>query len=215
MRATINYMYTFAVISAGLLLLTGCSDKSTEPGNGTDPVALERIAEGWTSFSQKNYQEARAKFDEALSRLSTTEEDAPYRAEALTGKAWSRGMLREYLGSRADFNSGINITQIQSAVRRDANAGLAFVEHALRNYEAAVTAGDAVFSGGVSTYQFQYDNRINAQRVRLVIALSAYNLGNFQKVAQQMDLIVPANAPHSTDPAELLKAMSAFEAGLP
>jgi hypothetical protein len=212
---SIRDINVLAVIGMSILFLAGCNDTGTEPEEGTDPVALERIAEGWAAFSQKNYQESSVKFDEALSRLETSDRDASYRAEAITGRAWNKGMLRDYGGSRLDFDTAIKITQIPTQVKRDVQAGLAFVEHALRNYQAAITAGDAVFNGGVSTYQFQYDTRINTQRVRLVIAQSAFNLGNFQKTAQQMDIIVPANAPHSTDPAELIQALSAFQAGLP
>ncbi len=216
-----NYqsLQLFCALAIGsALFISGCSsDKGTDPGeDGTDPIAIEKIAEGWAAITQKNYSAAGTAFSDALNRIRANEEvDAPYRAEALTGRGWSRAMLREYISARTDYTNAVSVQQIRQPVRRDAQAGLTFVHHALKDYQNAITFGDEVFSGGSLTYQFQYDSRINTQRVRLVIAQSAFNLGNFTKTASQMDLIVPANAPHSTDPEQLLHAMAVFQAGLP
>jgi len=63
-------------------------------------------------------------------------------------------------------------------------------------------------------YQFSHKTSVDYKDVRMSLIQSYYNTGMFTEAATQMDLLDPANAPHSTDPSLLLAAIQALSGSL-
>ena len=59
-------------------------------------------------------------------------------------------------------------------------------------------------------YQFSHKTSVDYKDVRMSLIQSYYNTGMFTEAATQMDLLDPANAPHSTDPSLLFSCNSRF-----
>ncbi|MEN3038368.1 MAG: choice-of-anchor D domain-containing protein [Candidatus Kryptonium sp.] len=197
---------------AGALSITHNATNSASPftvqltgnGDGTIVRINSLIQSGWQAFSNRNYNEAFAKFDSAVSLARTNSRYDSLQAEAECGRGWSRAYNRDFQLAKNDLLSALAHQSISQRVSLDSRAGLAFVHHALNEFPSAIQRALEVLNVN-SNYVFTYDNRVHNRRLRLVLAQSYYTLGDFQNAARQLDIIYPAGAPHSTDPTILLR----------
>lgn len=172
-------------------------------GDGTVLQIISLIQSGWQSFSNKSYNDAFTKFDQAVSLARTNSRYDSLQAEAECGRGWSRAYNRDLSLAKGDLLTSLSHQSIPRRVSLYSKAGLALVHHALNEYASAIQRALEVLSVD-QNYVFEYDQRVYYKRLRLVLAQSYYTLGDFQNAAKQLDLIDPANAPHSTDPVILL-----------
>jgi len=173
-------------------------------GDATINQITSLIQSGWQSFSSKNYNDAFSKFDQAVSLARTSSRYDSLQAEAECGRGWSRAYNRDFSLAKNDLLNSLAHQSVSSSVSLNSKAGLALVHHALNEFSSAIQRALEVLNSNPN-YVFQYDSRVYHKRLRLVLAQSYYTLGDFQSAANQLDLIDPANAPHSTDPVVLLR----------
>ncbi|MFN3135874.1 MAG: choice-of-anchor D domain-containing protein [Candidatus Kryptonium sp.] len=175
-------------------------------GNGDAMIfqIISLIQSGWQSFSNKDYNGAFTKFDQAVSLSRTSSRYDSLRAEAECGRGWSRAYKREFSLARNDLLNSLAHQSVSQSVSLNSKAGLAFVHHALNEFSSAIQRALEVLNVNPN-YVFAYDSRVYYKRLRLVLAQSYYTLGDFKSAAQQLDIIDPAKAPHSTDPTILLR----------
>ncbi|CUT00498.1 choice-of-anchor D domain-containing protein [Candidatus Kryptobacter tengchongensis] len=197
---------------AGALSITHNATNLSSPltiqlnGNGDATInqIVSLIQSGWQSFSNKNYNDAFTKFDQAVSLARTNSRYDSLQAEAECGRGWSRAYNREFQLAKNDLLSALAHQSASQNVTLNSKAGLAFVHHALNEFSSAIQRALEVLNANPN-YVFVYDNRVYHKRLRLVLAQSYYTLGDFQNAASQLDIIDPAGAPHSTDPTVLLR----------
>ncbi len=183
--------------SPKIIQLTGIGDAVI-----TQIISL--IQSGWQSFRNKSYNDAFSKFDQAISLARASTRYDSLQAEAECGRGWARAFNRDFALAKNDFLNSLAHQSVSTAVSLNSKAGLAFVHHALNEFSSAIQRALEVLNVN-QNYVFEYDSRIYYKRLRLVLAQSYYTLGDFRNSALQLDIIDPANAPHSTDPTVLLR----------
>lgn len=176
----------------------------TGNGDATINQIISLIQSGWQSFSNRNYDDALTKFDQAVSLSRASSRYDSLQAEAECGRGWSRAYRREFSLAKSDLLNSLAHQSVSQSVSLNSKAGLAFVHHASNEFSSAIQRALEVLNVNPN-YVFAYDNRVYHKRLRLVLAQSYYTLGDFQSAAQQLDIIDPAGAPHSTDPIILLR----------
>ncbi len=175
-------------------------------GNGDATILqiISLIQSGWQSFSNRNYSDAFTKFDQAVSLARTNSRYDSLQAEAECGRGWTRAYNRDFSLAKNDLLTSLAHQSVSQRVSLNSKAGLAFVHLALNEYASAIQRALEVLNVD-QNYVFEYDQRVYHKRLRLVLAQSYYSVGDFQNSAKQLDIIDPANAPHSTDPIILLQ----------
>jgi tetratricopeptide (TPR) repeat protein len=195
-------------LMVGLLLIAlsiSCGgDGSTEPRVVSEGEINALIQSGWQLFESKDYSGSEAKFDSAVSLASSNSLFESLQAEAESGRGWSRANLRKFSSSKIDFTNSLSRTNRNATTDLNSKAGLAFVHHALNEFDLAIQRALEVLALD-SNYTFEHDSRVYHKSLRLLLAQSYYTLGDFQKAAEQLDILEPDKAPHSTDPNELLR----------
>ncbi len=173
-------------------------------GDGTILQIISLIQSGWQSFSNRNYSDAFNKFDQAISLARTNSRYDSLQAEAECGRGWARAYNRDFSLAKNDLLTSLTHQSVSQRVSLNSKAGLALVHHTLNEYASAIQRALEVLNVN-QNYVFEYDQRVYHKRLRLVLAQSYYSVGDFQNAAKQLDIIDPANAPHSTDPIILLQ----------
>lgn len=209
---SVRFTPTSEAVYSGTLTIshnaTNLSSPSTVQlkGNGDATILqiISLIQSGWQSFSNKNYNDAFNKFDQAISLARANSRYDSLQAEAECGRGWARAYNRDFSLAKNDLLASLAHQSVTQRVSLNSKAGLAFVHHALNEYASAIQRAIEVLNVN-QNYVFNYDQRVNYKRLRLVLAQSYYSLGDFQNAAKQLDIIDPAGAPHSTDPVVLLK----------
>ncbi len=176
----------------------------TGVGDATINQIISLIQLGWQSFRNRNYNDAFSNFDQAVSLAHTNSRYDSLQAEAECGRGWARAYNREFSLAKNDFLNSLAHQSVTQTVSLNSKTGLALVHHALNEFSSAIQRALEVLNSNPN-YVFEYDSRVYHKRLRLVLAQSYYTLGDFQKAAQQLDIIDPANAPHSTDPVILIR----------
>ncbi len=183
-----------ALIITALMTLSSCSS-STEP----DKSAKDYIDDGWVSFADQDYSAAEKNFTEAI-KLDKKMTDA------YSGAGWAMAYQKRYSEAVSQWRTGIN----NEAVNADIYAGLTVVYQALDSLAECVEAGNNVVSME-SAYVFQYDTKINISLIHGLLAAAHYGLQDYNNAASEMDLAVPADAPHSSnDLKSLLNSIMDF-----
>jgi len=182
-----------------ILSFLGCSKESPSTGPIEPPPQGDPLVQAWKDFEEKRYDSAILNFTDAYNRSTAS----AVRAEAIGGRGWAYAYKRELSKSKSDFIFALTITGIATAVRIDTWIGYAFVLHALNDFNGTISYAGAALTEN-PTYSFTHDPRVTTKRVRLLLAQSYYAGGQFVSAANQMDLIDPSGAPHSTEPAILL-----------
>lgn len=151
--------------------------------NGFKPPAKEAeqlTNEGWDRFEYKGYDNALAKFKEAIAK------DKNY-AEAYNGAGWASARLTNLSDAVSYFTQCISL----SSTHVDAHAGLAFVYNAEKEYQSSVSAAITALSID-SSWLFAHDQTINYQDLHLILAECYFALGNFSDSLAQVQILNPS-----------------------
>ena len=175
-----------ALVFIGICLLvsglTGCGGDETV----FVPDAGELISEGWKEYGYGNYEDAIAKYEEALEEDSSS-------GEAHNGIAWAQARLGRIGDSIRSFKTAIG----REPANVDAHAGLAGMYLADSNYEQAIASGILVLSLGPG-YESHHDD-IGTDDIRVLLAKCYYNVGEYSNARAQIDLL--GGSGRSLDPA--------------
>jgi Tfp pilus assembly protein PilF len=168
-------------------MILSCSS-STEP----EKSAKDYTEDGWVSFSEQDYTAAEESFTKAIKIDKKM-------ADAYSGAGWSIAYQKRYSEAVSQWRMGIN----NDAVNADIYAGLTVVYQALDSLAECVESGNKLAALDAD-YAFQYDANINISLIHGLLAAAHYGLQDYVKAAKEMDLAVPANAPHNSDDLKLL-----------
>ena len=181
-----KYLIKIAAVITAVMFIS-CSN-STEP----EKSAKEITDEGWQLFSQQDYSGAEKKFAEAVKLDKNM-------ADAYGGAGWSIAYQKRYSEAVSQWRTGIN----NEAVNADIYAGLTVVYQALDSLAECIEAGNKVIALDAA-YVFEHDTKINISLIHGLMAAAHYGLQEYENAASQMDLAVPADAPHTSDDLKAL-----------
>ena len=184
----------------------------------SDIIALAN--EGWALFTSKDYANSRKKFQEAIVASFVSSIYDSISNEAKLGRAWATLFAQETSDFAAtayvDFNAlKPNSVKLSTKSRNDGWAGLSISGVMVRSQ------GENSFSSNVVStavnllenspiYEFSYNAKINYKDVRYALIQAYFNLSDFSNAADQLDILDPINAPHSSAPEDLLNAIQAL-----
>ena len=187
-----------------LIIINICLLISTLSGCGDDedivvPSAGERIDQGWREYVAGNYEDAIAKYQEAL------EEDSAS-ASAYNGIAWARARLGQVRDSIDSFKKAV----ARDPSSADAHAGLAGAYLADGDYERAIASAQLVLLREPE-YASHHDD-IKAADIRILLADCYYNIGDYAAAKAQIDLLGDAGrALDAASPTYLADLLSLIE----
>ena len=171
----------FRLLCSMLHALSMCLLIGNLAGCGEDvavvaPDAGERIDEGWREYIAGNYEDAIAKYQEALEEDSSS-------AEAHNGIAWARARLGQTRDSIDSFRKAV----ARDPGNADAHAGLAGAYLADGDYERAIASANLVLSLQPE-YESHHDD-IKAADIHILLAECYYSIGDYAAAKAQIDLL--------------------------
>lgn len=147
-----------------LILLTGCGEKNDTVEPPSDPVA-----EGWAAFEAGDYATASARFQAAIG------EDAGD-VEAYNGLGWASAKLDSLVDATESFDQAI----ARGHAGADPHAGRALVLRDLEPVDYGQAIDAATMALGIdSQYRFSHDTSLDWRDLRLVIAHSRFQTGDY------------------------------------
>lgn len=195
---------------SGTLIISHNAENEASPleislsGNKDQTATVENHnQDGWQSFTNGDYSGAENDFTAALEITQNISAYDSLEAEAQTGRGFARAFNRDFANAKSDFINAALHENIATNTDLNIKAGFVLVHFALNEYENAIMKADELLSLNPD-YIFQYDQDVYSKKIRLISAQSHYSLGQFEKSAEQLDIIDPDGAPHSTDPEILL-----------
>ena len=170
-----------AHLSLGIifLFLTGCPS-SEEPESPTQLSSQELISQGWTAFSQGQYQSAANSFSEAKS-VNANE------AEANTGLGWSLLKLDNIPQANTEFSSG----SAKSNPSADLYAGWAFVLNAQKDYANSNTQAAQALAMDPN-WSFAHGLPLDMDDLHVLKAEDYFLLGHFSASLAEVQILNPA-----------------------
>jgi len=189
------------------VVLSGIMERTTEINT--------LISEGWATFENGDYSGSSLKFQQAINLASQHESYDSLQSEAMVGRGWAFTFERKYSSGHNDFSSTLNKFDnlISGDACLDALAGKTITGRLINNYSSSIEAAIDLLDRN-SKYQFSHKASVDFKDVRMALIQSYFNTGEFIKSAAEMDILDPANAPHSSDPATLLAAIQALSGSL-
>ena len=153
-----------------VIVLYGCGSNEET----VSPNADTYVAQGWTEYAAGNYELAITRFQIALTKDSEN-------AEAYNGIGWAYARLGKVNDSIDSFKKATS----KNPENADAHAGLAGVYFISGNYEQAIASAMKVLNIKPD-YQSPHD-KMKANNVRLLLAESYYNMGNYALAKSQLE----------------------------
>jgi len=181
-RSTI-YLFQFCLsrfVSCVLLIcffvvgFTGCGDDNPVAVSDADQL----ISEGWKEYSAGNYDDAIAKYQQALD----LDEDS-VGSEAYNGIGWAKARIGRLLESMESFKEAV----AKNPANTDAHAGLAGMYLADSDYERAIASASLVLS--LNPEYASHHDGIEATDIRILLAECYYYDGDYENVEKQLDLL--------------------------
>ena len=188
---------------------------------GIKDISAELItanSEAWDLFKSKNYAESTLKFQDAINKSTVNAVYDSIGEESTHGRGWARLFAQESNDyAQAAYNDFLNCYTtglLSSNSDNDALAGISIsgvliVSQAAGHYDNIVVAATTLLDN-VSNYKFSHNSNIDYKDVRYALIQAYFNLSNFAEAAKELDILVPANAPHSSSPEALLAAIQAL-----
>jgi tetratricopeptide (TPR) repeat protein len=175
-----------------LVVCFGCG--GGDGGGGVTENAASLTIEGWALFELGQYENAKDKFDEALTL------DATY-ADAYNGLGWSNAKLDLLSESISNFTQCIS----NGMTTADPYAGEAAVYRDYNNrYSDAISAADMALSKD-RRYIFSHDTSFDWKDLMLILAQSYFGNEDYELANAWVDSLPGGQpqTPGTVDPAEL------------
>lgn len=141
-----------------------------------------RIAEGWTAYELRHYQDAIVAFNKA-SDLD------PLRPDSYLGLGWSCAMVDQIENSLYNLDLAV----AKGPDIPDGYAARAFVYLAKNNYGSAVLDADSAISMGGEDYVFSQIPEVNTVNLHLLMAECYYAIGKYSDSQMQINILKPNN----------------------
>ncbi len=179
------------VCIGALTMFFGCGG---DGGGGPTRTAASVTAEGWTLFEDSQYEDAKDKFDEALTL------DDEY-ADAYNGLGWSNAKLDLLAESIDSFTQCIS----NGMTTADPYAGEAAVYRDYNNrYDDAISAANTALSKD-RRYTFTHDTSFDWKDLMVILAQSCFGTKDYETANAWVDSLPGGQPqdPESIDTAEL------------
>jgi len=182
----------FGLLYCALLCLligfSGCGDDDTVIVPGADEI----ISQGWKEYVTGNYEDAIAKFQDALEKDLDS-------SEAYNGIGWSRARLGQLNESINEFKRAVT----KDSANTDAHVGLAGMYFVDADYEQAIASAKRVLLLQPE-YESQHDD-INTADIHILLAECYYNTGAYAEAKAEMEIVGGSGqTPDSSNLAGLL-----------
>lgn len=182
----------FGLIS--IIVLAGCSS-----GSGSESPD-KKYNRAWSEFEAGDYQKALNTFKEVLEGSDDMDR------QANEGIGWCYLMLaRTESATSALADSALSYLNAAGFLT-DASAGRCIIFHARSEHSSAIERGKYVLSKNAN-YVFSHYPSIDSKTIRLIIAMSAFSLGDFGEVVAQLKVLNPSGNYDTSDPQALLAAI--------
>lgn len=158
-----------------LFFLIACSS-SEEP---KAPTYQELINQGWTAFSQDQYETAANSFSQAKSKN-------PNEAGAYTGLGWCSFKLDDLIHANTEFDLG----STKSNPSADLYAGWAFVLNAQKDYANSNIQADQALANDLN-WGFAHELSLDINDLHVLKAENYYLLGNFSQSLMEVQILNP------------------------
>jgi hypothetical protein len=194
-----------AQVIAGIAIAVVFAACSNSTGPGLTLSDKEYVTQGWQQFEAQHYDQAVSSFTSAYNAGSASS----VQGEALCGRGWSSMYRRDLQKAKSDFSTALALAGLTPGVLNDLRVGNAFTLYSLNAFSDEATNSTAALTNNPS-YVFTHDSKVTTKRVRLLLSQSYFANGQFVLAATQLDIVDPAQAPHSADPVLLLGTISAI-----
>jgi tetratricopeptide (TPR) repeat protein len=164
-----------------LIIINICIFIGILAGCGDDEILLapddnKLISEGWSEYGAGNYEDAIAKYQEALAEDESS-------SEAHNGIGWCKARLGETHDAIESFKEAVG----KDPGNTDAHAGLAGAYFADGDYERAIASAQSVLS--LSPEYSSHHDDIRTADIRVLLAECYYNVGDYNAARAQIDLL--------------------------
>ncbi|MFH0992355.1 MAG: hypothetical protein V1799_20335 [bacterium] len=193
------------VVCLALLAASGCSTSSDPSASQNSDLASEYLMRAWKEFESKRYDAASLLFTDAINSATTDS----VKADGYSGRGWSALLSRKLSNALSDYDKALNISQAPEPVKIDAKAGRSYAQFAAKDFSGTIASASEVLRLR-SSYTFSHASAVTATQVRLLLAQSYFATGQYYQAAQQLDILNPQQAPHSSDPTLLLAKITSL-----
>ncbi len=194
-KRTVIYFLIAVIFLSRLIFLSwlilgvfGCGrgyDNPFDPSNSSHEVAY--VKEGWHAYRTGNTDVAIEKFESALKSNDNS-------AEAHNGLGWSFFKKQDLPEAIGAFSSAIEI----EPTMLEAHIGLAGAHFATGEYNSAIKhAKDVITSEAGQSFISEHDPSITILSVRLILAMSYFQISDYEKALEQVEWL---NPDHAVDP---------------
>jgi tetratricopeptide (TPR) repeat protein len=189
------------LISSFLFFIFGaCEEKSDNiPTFSSAPNVTSLVDQGWQEFRNKNFDLAADLF------LQANERDALF-IESYVGLGWSYAKIKSFNLARANFAKAMTFGVNDNDVLAYSHAGLAGVDLAEKNFEAAIDNVDMALIYKPE-FELAQDPTINKNDLYLVVAQAYFSLEKFYKSVDFVERLSPgflSSSPNINAVAETL-----------
>jgi tetratricopeptide (TPR) repeat protein len=154
-----------------LTIFTGCEkEESISTPEVTSP---DLIYQGWDLFEDSEYQLALDTFLEAI-ELDVELTDGS-RMYAYSGAGWSCGKIPNRIN---DARTYFELSVVDEIILLDALGGWIFVEYQSGEWETAILMSKSLLESQPA-WRFYHEKTLDYQDILLIMALSYYNLGEY------------------------------------
>ena len=172
--------FLLSVIALGIVLITIGCDKKEGPSEAK-VTADDLVQQGWINFEYLDYIASLKDFEDAIN-LDDRHSDA------YNGAGWSAAKIPRKMNEAGDyFATSLSL----DTTRYDALGGWVFVVYQQGDsagWEAAIRKGDSLLYHR-QVWQFHHEKSIDFNDIRLVMANSYLNLGEFEQSLEIVQLL--------------------------
>ena len=195
--------------------LTGIMDETSN--------IIASINDGWNKFESGQYANSLQSFQEAMNKARIhIAYDSVY-GESMHGRGWAAlfntsnvdhaiAAYNDFTATTKDYSNTISSTSLLDCLAGKAISGV-LLGSTIDRYESVVAAANDLLAQNLY-YKFSHKSSVDHKDVRMALIQAYYYLGNYKEAANNMDILDPASAPHSTDATQLLNAIQALSGSL-
>ena len=143
--------------------------------------------------------------------------------ESMHGRGWAAlfntsnvdhaiAAYNDFTATTKDYSNTISSTSLLDCLAGKAISGV-LLGSTIDRYESVVAAANDLLTQNLY-YKFSHKSSVDHKDVRMALIQAYYYLGKYKEAANNMDILDPASAPHSTDATQLLSAIQALSGSL-
>ena len=165
------------------IFFSSCSKNGSEPEEKT---VAQLLNEGWQAFTNRAYPTAIDRFNEVIHKDASL-------VDAYNGAGWANAKLANLESALNRFNDGIG----RNPDNLEIKAGLAFINNALKYYDASTTLAFQVIQFN-ENWVFSRDRTVGVSDLRLLMAENYFATAHYAESLAQVQFLNPTFNPPGT-----------------